>query len=532
MDPVKNVCPSTLRLIAQVCFSAAIIFSSAHGSTFAAGSAGKETSAPGRPLPYPVFTDATAAAGLNPTGFPFGDPIWGDFDNDGDLDLFVDNHYNLSPYLYVNSGSSTFTDIFLTTGLKRTLDRHGSGWCDYDNDGDLDLHISTGANHGDLLGFKKDEMILNLGGNQFSNVADAAGVINTWGKGRSVAWGDFNHDGYPDLLLGNLETDLVLYQNNGDGTFTDATIAAGLGSLHYVEVAFADYDNDGFADIFCTDVLPNGASNDLLMKNNGNGTFTNVTQQAGIQPLNDGRSIAWGDYNNDGYLDLFITRGTDVPMKQTLYQNNGNGTFTDVTDQAGLGAINNNRAAAWGDFDNDGYLDLYVVNSGTDPDGKGPNFLYRNNRNGTFTDVSANTGVQSLVLSRGRGAAWADYDKDGFLDLFVTNGEDNTDYPEGPQFLFHNVGNASHWLEVRLVGTASSRQGLAAKVTVKVGRTSQYRENNGASGHYLSQGDTPLHFGVGKATTISQVTVNWPSGQTQILRSVATNQELVLTEGQ
>ena len=532
MSPSKSICHPTSRFIAEVCFAAALLFNAIQGSILAEGSAGKRTPISDRLLPYPVFTDVTASAGLNPTGFPFGDPIWGDFDNDGDLDLFVDNHYNLPPYLYVNSGSATFTEIFLTTNLKRTLDRHGSGWCDFDNDGDLDLHITTGANHGGILGMKQDELLLNLGGNQFSDVAEGAGVINTWGRGRSVAWGDYNHDGSPDLLLGNLETDLVLYQNNGDGTFTDATITAGLGSLRYVEVAFADYDNDGFADIFCTDVLPTGASSDLLMKNNGNGTFTNVTQTAGIQPLDDGRSIAWGDYNNDGYLDLFISRGTDVAMKQTLYKNNGNGTFTDVTDSAGLGAINNNRAAAWGDFDNDGYLDLYVVNSGTDPDGKGPNYLYRNNRNGTFTDVAGSAGVQSLVLSRGRGAAWADYDEDGFLDLFVTNGEDNTDYPEGPQFLFRNAGNVNHWLKVRLVGTTSSRQGLGAKVTVKAGRTSQYRENNGASGHYLSQGATPLHFGVGKATTINQVTVSWPSGQTQILRSVATNQELVVTEVQ
>ncbi len=531
MSLSANICHSTPRFIATIWLSAALFFSCSYGSVFASSSARKGTSVFDRPLPYPVFTDVTAAAGLNSVGFPFGDPIWGDFDNDGDLDLFVDNHYNLPPYLYLDNGNGTFIDVFLNTGIRRTLDRHGSGWCDFDNDGDLDLHITTGARKGGTLGLKHDELLFNLGGNQFSDDAEMADVINTWGRGRSVAWGDYNNDGYPDLLLGNIGTDLVLYQNNGDGTFTDATVAAGMGSLHYDEVVFADYDNDGFPDIFCTDVQSSESSYDLLMKNKGDGTFTNVTQQAGIQKLNDGRSIAWGDYNNDGYLDLFITRGTDMPMKQTFYENNGDGTFTEVTDAAGLGAMNNNRAAAWGDFDNDGYLDLYVVNSGTDPDGKGPNFLYHNNRNGTFTDVAADTGVGSLVRSRGRGAAWADYDKDGFLDLFVTNGEDNTQYPDGQQFLFHNAGSANHWLEVRLVGTTSNRQGLGAKVTITVGRTNQYRENNGASGHYLSQGATPLHFGVGKATTIRQVTVSWPSGQTQILRSVATDQELVVTEG-
>jgi hypothetical protein len=179
-----------------------------------------------------------------------------------------------------------------------------------------------------------------------------------------------------------------------------------------------------------------GQRTERLYKNNGDGTFTNATAEAGIAPLSQGRSVTWADFDNDGNLDLFITRGTDVAMKQTLYHNNGDGTFTDVTNAAGLGALNNNRAACWGDFDNDGYLDLYVVNSGMDPAGKGPNFLYRNNHSGGFRDVAAQAGVQSLVLSRGRGAAWADYDGDGFLDLFVTNGEDNTDYPQGPQFLF------------------------------------------------------------------------------------------------
>ena len=212
-------------------------------------------------------------------------------------------------------------------------------------------------------------------------------------------------------------------------------------------------------------------------------------------------------------MDLFISRGTDNgALEQTLYRNNGDGTFTDVTDQAGLGTIIDARAAAWGDFDNDGYLDLYVVDSGSDPEGKGPNYLYKNNEDGTFTDVASSVGVDDSVVSRGRGAAWGDYDNDGFLDLFVTNGEDNTDFVQGPQFLYHNGGNGNTWLKIKLVGTVSNRQGLGAKVTIQIGQAIQYQEPNGASGHYLSQGAGPLHFGLGQATVVDQITVKWPTG--------------------
>ncbi|HEY2714557.1 MAG TPA: CRTAC1 family protein [Chthoniobacterales bacterium] len=483
-------------------------------------------------LSFPVFTNVTAAAGLAATGTPFGNPSWGDFDGDGYLDLWVDNHYNSPPYFYKNNGDGTFTNIFASTGMEGKGDKHGNGLCDYNNDGLLDLHITTGARHGTTLGTKSDRTEENLGGFIFSDVTVDAGTDDTWGQGRSVAWGDYDRDGYPDLLLGNLATDLVLYHNNGDGTFTNMAIAAGLGSLQYNEVDFADYNNDGYPDIFMSDVEASHANRDKLFKNNGDGTFTDVTDEAGIQPLTEGRSAVWGDFNNDGNLDLFVSRGTDVAVKQTLYKNNGDGTFTDVTDAAGLGALSNNRAAGWGDFDNDGYLDLYVVNSGTDPDGKGPNYLYQNKRDGTFKDVAARAGVQAMAVSRGRGASWGDYDNDGFLDIFTNNGEDNTDFVTGPLFLFHNEGDAFHWLKIKLVGTVSNRDGLGARVVVTAGQQVTYRENNGSMGHYLSQQSTPLHFGLGKSTKVKSVVITWPSGIIQTLSRVPADQELVVTESQ
>ena len=139
-------------------------------------------------------------------------------------------------------------------------------------------------------------------------------------------------------------------------------------------------------------------------------------------------------------------------------------------------------------------------------------------------------GVDDLVVSRGRGAAWGDYDNDGFLDLFVTNGEDNTDFVQGPQFLYHNGGNGNTWLKIKLVGTVSNRQGLGAKVTIQIGQTTQYREMNGASGHYLSQGAGPLHFGLGQSTVVDQITVKWPSGLSQILSNISANQAVTVLE--
>jgi len=621
-------------------------------------------------LVIPTFVDATRSAGLAEAGFTFGNPIWGDFDNDGDLDLFVDNHYQSPPFLYRNEGDGTFTDVQPSSGIISEEDYHGTAWGDFDNDGDLDLFITQGARGGFSLGRKQDELCLNVGTGQFVDVAQAAGVTNSFGRGRSVAWGDYNNDGYLDLLVGNLQTPLVLYKNNGNGTFQDVTVEAHLGNLGYPECAFADYNNDGFPDIFCTGgFLPISVPlEDILLKNNGDGTFTEVSQAAHLLPLAYGKAVAWGDYDNDGDLDLFISRGyndqsdslswnrsaiafsdvtnakqpddgldfqiaeaadlnsgplrfdlyldgahqpplvsigreaghpneipfsltqgsgtgkpaympgrdlgffiwQDLPgnwhlrwsgdgkthhvygtitgcciasvaplnfkpppsLKDTLYENNGDGTFTEVTDRAGVGNLSNNNAAVWGDFDNDGDLDLYVVNSGSSASGNGPNYLYRNNGDKTFTNVAGIRGVEALVTGRGRGAAWEDYDDDGFLDLFVTNGQDPFPFTQGSHLLYHNEGNGNNWLKVKLIGTVSNRQGIGAKVLIQVGRHLQYAEaNGGGGGHFLSQGAGPLHFGLGPATLVDQLRIQWPSGLKQTLKNVSVNQEITVVEG-
>jgi hypothetical protein len=490
------------------------------------------TSSPGQSSSV-TFTDVTTDAGMSNIGFNFGNPIWGDFDNDGRLDLFVDNHFNRPPNLYHNNGDGTFTDILASSGVYPHGDRHGSAWGDFDNDGYLDLYFTKGAKGGSTLGEKKDELYHNLGNLTFLNIAEDAGTTNTWGRGRSVAWGDINNDGYLDIVDANLRTATIVLQNNGNETFADVTSSSGIGPLIYTEVCFADYDNDGWADLFFTISQRGSSSSDRLYRNNQNGTFTDVSRTARLKKLTFGRTPCWGDYNNDGFLDLYVSRGQDEePVQQTLYRNKGNGTFADVTNAAGLASLTNNRAAMWGDYDNDGFLDLYVVNSGSDPLGKGPNHLYHNNGNGTFTDVAAAAGVADEVLSRGRGAAWGDYDGDGFLDLFVTDGEEDTDFEMGPQTLFHNsADNGNHWLEIVLVGTSSNRQGLGAQVTIQTSAGTQYRQADGGSGHFLSQGAAPVHFGLGQQTTIDQLTVKWPRGSVQTFNNVPADQVLTITEG-
>jgi hypothetical protein len=608
------------------------------------------------------FTDISTSAGIKISRPTYGNPISADFNNDGFLDIFISNHTDI-PSLLQNNGDGSFVDIRSQAGLSTGSDRHGAAWGDYDNDGNLDLFITLGAARGTTVGEKTDQLYKSNGKGFFTDMTMIAGVINASGRGRSVNWVDFNNDGYLDLFVKNSKTPNVLYKNNGDGTFTDAAVSAGIAHTPGSVSSWADFNEDGSLDLFIT----SGAS-DQLWKNNGDGTFVEVTSISGVMSVTRGEGVAWGDYNNDGHLDLYIAKGYNdvedslswdtgkmifsdqesggedgldfttsgdqvtfdlyvqscrqpgktfvgsqhsspqstpftlseleadgrpsyIPgievgffiwhdkdgwhlrwtandsttyfygkvtsnghftsvqplnfmrynpsVKSILYKNNGDGTFTDVTGLAGVGSTENNRGAIWGDYDNDGYLDLYVVNSGSFERNEA-NILYRNKSDGTFENVTGTAQVWSSVNGRGDGAAWMDINNDGFLDLYVTNGWGQPILARhgspnclvfGPHILYKNNGNDNRWLKIKLIGVLSNRGAVGAKVWLQANGLTQFREvNGGGGGQFFSQGSGPIHFGLGQADIVDVLTIHWPSGIMQTLTKINVNQDVTVIE--
>ena len=350
------------------------------------------------------------------------------------------------------------------------------------------------------------------------------------------AWADYDNDGFVDLFIENQGTSdssggkNLLFHNNGDGTFTKITAGAIVNDVGVgYGVLWSDYDNDGFMDLLIVNLVNNG--HNFLYHNNRDGTFTRIlTNDVALDTWTLGTSGgAWGDYDNDGLPDLFVTDNNGV--RNRLYHNNGNGNFTNITSGPMLQPPSRNGAngCAWGDYDNDGYLDLFVGGIGA------ANGLYHNNGDGTFTQIFSEPPVSDggsgfITLS----IALADYDNDGFLDLFLTRFSLDGAGNEGPttSSLYHNNGNTNTWLEVKLVGTVANRSAIGAKVRLLAtigGKTFwQLREISNGGG-WNSQ---PLvaHFGLGDATTAEALRIEWPSGTVQEFQNVTAKQILTITE--
>lgn len=440
------------------------------------------------------FTDVTLQAGVAGEGYSMGAAA-ADYDNDGYTDLFVAGVYR--NILYRNLGNGKFEDVTEAAGIKSDKWSVAAGWLDYDNDGWLDLFVVNYAH---------------------------------WTPDFDRYCGDRERDlrvyCHPKYFEGLPNT---LYRNRRDGTFEDVSKEAGI--LEHIgrgmSVAFADYDNDGFTDVFVTnDNLPN-----FLFRNRRNGTFEEVALEAGVALTNNGAPIAsmgadFRDFNNDGLCDITVTAlaGETFP----LFRNVGKGSFSDVTHSsqlAQLSAARSGWSSGFFDFNNDGWKDLFTANSDVNDlidmfqstHYKQPNSLFANLGDGTFRDVSSDAG---LTLARAhRGSAFADLDNDGKVDVVVSALGESAE-------LWQNVSpDPNHWLVLRLTGTRSNRDGIGAKIRVG----DQFNHVTTAVG-YASSSPSTVHFGTGKLEKIDRIEIRWPSGNVQVLQNVATNQTIEVRE--
>lgn len=492
-----------------------------------------------------------------------------DYDNDGWPDIFLVNGTTLSSlppkesptnHLYHNNHDGTFTDVTEKAGLTAT--GWGQGVCvgDYDNDGWEDIYVTY---------YGKNRLYHNLHG-AFEEVATKAGVAgdgNTWGSG--CAFVDYDRDGLLDLVVANYARfDLAhaappgkyptcqwkgiavfcgprgllgdknsLYRNLGGGRFENVTQKAGIDKTmgHFCfSVSSFDFDNDGWPDIYIScDSTPS-----ILYHNNRDGTFTDVGLFSGVAYNVDGREQAGmgstvADYDGDGVLDLFRTNFSDDTS--TLYHNNTDGTFSDVTYPAGLGS--NTQYLGWGamffDFDNDGWPDLLQVNGHVYPEvdslGLGiryaePKLLYHNNADGTFTNVSMKAGSGITTPTPARGLAVGDLWNDGRLSAVIVNRN------ALPSLLVNRETYYNHWIEIKTVGVHSNRSGIGTRLTLKTPTRKQVDEVRSGSS-YISQNDLRVHFGLGMTSSIEYLEVSWPSGLTERFRRLPVDGIVTLTEG-
>jgi hypothetical protein len=491
-----------------------------------------------------------------------------DYDRDADVDLLIVNGSTLADYknggdpvaaLYRNDGGR-FVNVTGGTGLDRR--GWGMGVCvaDYDNDGHSDIYITA---------YGPNVLYRNNGDGTFSDVTAYAGVGDArWGL--NCAFGDYDRDGDVDLYVANYLTfdesviprrgesqrcrymgaDVfcgplglagepdVLYRNNGDGTFTDVTERSGIKDPGYygMGVVFSDFDNDGWPDIYvANDAVPN-----FLFRNNRDGTFSELGLISGTALNEAGREqssmgVGAGDYDGNGYFDIFVTnfaRDTN-----TLYRNLGGLLFVDATSTAGMGDVAL-QYLGWGtgfaDFDNDGFEDIFVANGHLYPEIDGLNVgqsyaqrkeIYRNLGGGQFKEIAPDLAGDLLKGKSARGTAFADYDNDGDVDILAVNINDR------PTLYRNDGGNRKNWIAFRLEGSRSNRDAIGARIEIHAGGKTQVAEvRSGES--YLSHHDMRIHFGLGDATSVDRVRIHWPSGRKEELRKLEAGRFVTVKEGE
>ncbi len=476
------------------------------------------------------FVDVAQTAGLIGQTHNSWGMGWADYDLDGDLDLFTHTHLQVADepgqisQLWRNNGDGSFYDVSDESGISHfTGDTHGAVWGDMDNDGDPDLYVVNGTPKYDPLQY--NQIWRNNGDGTFTDLAASDDEVGGWHRGRGASAVDFDLDGQHEFFRARYyrvgrDAGNMLLRNQENGGFVDVGPTSGIDRLGVKNrtASWGDVNNDGYADLL---VMPPCA----LFLNNGDGTFRDITASAGIEPSLECTASAWEDYNDDGFSDIYISRGMAEDYPDILYRNNRNNTFTDVTAMSGIDNVTSARGVSWGDYDNDGDKDIYVVSMNNFRD---PNRLWRNNGNGTFADVAALEGVKAHVVKGvGGDASFVDYDNDGDLDLFVTNGEANG---EGPYMLFQNQGSENHWLSLQLKGVSGTADALMSRVQVVTGTKRQNYTQSGPA-HFMSQSRQPLHLGLGEATKVDRLLVTWPHGEKQLIENLAADQRLVLEEG-
>ena len=487
-----------------------------------------------------------------------------DFDDDGWIDIYLVNgsafdagdspESRAENRLYRNERDGTFTDVTAGSGLADTAWGMGVAVADIDNDGLQDIYVTN---------YGPNRLYRNLGNGAFRDIAREAGVAGgEWSS--SAAFGDYDRDGDVDLYVTNyLEFDLDelpedsqlcryrgirvqcgprgmiptadrFFENLGNGSFKDAAQDAGTALVpdsYGLGVVWADYDADGDPDIY----VANDSTANYLLENNGDKTFTETALLAGVALSGDGKEqagmgIDFGDYDNDGQLDLVVTNFSDD--YNTLYRNEGGGIFRDVSYQSGIGEPTWPKLS-WGvqfaDFDRDGLLDIVVADGHVYPEVdrhdfgmryRQPNSAFRNRGDGSFE--SMDLAVAGPKAESSRGLATGDFDNDGAIDLLIAN-------LDSAPTLLRGTTQTGHWILLELIGTRSNRSAIGARATVQTGGVAQIREVR-SGGSYQSQNDLRLHFGLGGHSRIDSIRIRWPSGAVQVLEAVDADRILKIEE--